>query len=118
MDVTDSPGLISSAGNVWCVERIYSTSRNPSAQEPTEKDLKGKVRLKKHVEGERSSPLRATFKTRKKRAVNKGLVYCFIIRSVGTLKIALPKQAEGSWTGPFTWWGVSAATSDSIIFLL
>lgn len=43
MDVTDSPRLISSAGNVWCVERIYSTSRNPSAQEPTEKDLKGSV---------------------------------------------------------------------------
>lgn len=77
-----------------------------------------RVRSKKNVEGEQTSRLRAAFKTRKMRAVNKGLVYCFIIRSVGTLIIALPKQAEGSWTGLFTWRGVSAATSESIIFLL
>lgn len=54
MDVTDSPGLISSAGYVWCVERIYSTSRDPSVQEPTKKDKKGKVCLKKNVDVENS----------------------------------------------------------------
>lgn len=52
MDATDSPGLISSAGNVWCAERIYSTSRDTSAQQSAEKGKKGKVWVKKKVDVE------------------------------------------------------------------